>query len=35
MGKEFFIFNFLNSFPAMFFKDENRLPKYDLVFVPK
>jgi len=36
MGKEFFIFIFfLNLVPAIFFKKENRLPKYDLFFVPK
>jgi len=35
MGKEFFIFNFFNLVPAIFFKKENRLPKYDLFFVPK
>jgi len=35
-GKEFFIFIFfLNLVPAIFFKKENRLPKYDLFFVPK
>jgi len=26
---------FLNLVPAIFFKNENRLPKYDLFFVPK
>ena len=26
---------FLNLVPAIFFKKENRLPKYNLLFVPK